>query len=269
VKKVFILGFGRSGTTWLSDIISKSLNGLVLFEPLHPSVDEVISRNFAYSMEPDHRLRKFLEVVLTKNVRRDWLLRNHLPDTIQNTSNEIKKEIWDSCKIVGMKFIRANFMIDWFKDNFDCEIIYIKRDIYSVISSIIKRNFWEFGWENTYNLFRSGVEKKIDFKIYFKYIQQIASMWCATEVLRSKRNDILTINYEDLYYEPYTKVGEILDFIGMSETSVHPSFIYTPSNVSLMEISSHKKLELNTFRQNLFEEDIEEINIVLRCYGLI
>src|SRR5688572_23175877 len=121
MKTIIVLGFGRSGTTWISDIISKVTGGLVLFEPLHPRVTEWAQR-FCYSSverEDDSELLKaYLSAVLTKQRRNSWLLRNHVPVAIDSISEEFVDLLWCECNVVGLKEIRANFMIPWFQQHF-------------------------------------------------------------------------------------------------------------------------------------------------------
>ncbi len=77
-RPTIILGLGRSGTTWLSDIISKYSGGMVLFELMHPgtypaSHHILYKDNIATVDAIDH-----IAGVLNKDIRSPWLLRNHL-----------------------------------------------------------------------------------------------------------------------------------------------------------------------------------------------
>lgn len=263
---VFVLGFGRSGTTWVSDIISKCKRGLLLFEPLHPSVNVEMSYKYAYSLEPDDKLKKYFDNILEKQIKKDWLLRNHVPDRLEKTSEKIKKDIWENCDIYGIKSIRTNFMMDWIYENYGAKIIYLKRDIFSVVSSIIKRNFWEFGWPETYNIFINKVKYYIDYIEYDDYISKIASMWCITFIL-TKNNKALNVFYEDLFLNPFSEAKKILEHIEY-KNNIHPSFIFTPSNTSLMKISNYAyEKDLSKF-VNLDRKSIDKINKVLQDYNI-
>ena len=160
-NKIIILGFGRSGTPWLSDIISKTLGGLILFEPLHPKVLSN-SKEIAYSKINEDKqslqLIKHLNNVLENNNRSDWLLRNHIPYKIEEMGQDYFNLIWDYCRIIGFKSIRANHMIEWIYHNISKDIIFVTRHPSAVIASILRREknghkFWEFGWPRTYEIF--------------------------------------------------------------------------------------------------------------------
>ena len=88
-KFIIVLGFGRSGTTWISDMISKMNGRLILFEPFHPSVTH-LSQRIAYTPVDrgieGYLIAQLLTDVLTKRHKKLWLLRNHVPTKLEEVS---------------------------------------------------------------------------------------------------------------------------------------------------------------------------------------
>lgn len=88
-RPIFVLGFGRSGTTWISDVISRTLCGILLFEPFHPKMK--IGR-FAYQSNLDNiarmALKYHIQNLLDGHIIEPWVLRNSLPYDISKIEDD-------------------------------------------------------------------------------------------------------------------------------------------------------------------------------------
>jgi hypothetical protein len=250
-QNIAVLGFGRSGTTWISDIISKATGRLILFEPLHPSVTEM-SREFSYSpisVDNAQTICSYLGDVIGKRHRKMWLMRNHVPVRLEEISPHFLDLIWENCNVLGFKEIRANFMLRWLQEDLGYRIVYVVRHPCAVVSSILRRhNFWEFGWPGTYELFlqrtlyhphyqdhrikdcRSVVEGATS------AFEQYAVMWAITHAIvlpELKKLGLPLFYYEHFYTNPFESVRKLLDFIGTDKDNIHPAYIFTPSMTTL------------------------------------
>jgi len=251
---IFILGFGRSGTTWLSDIISKSIGGLILFEPMHPQVlGSAI--DFCYDNGCDENrneiLKSHLDKVLKGQFEHRWLVRNHLPSPMEGPSDWYVNQVKENCRIAGFKVIRGNFLIDFFVNSYpEAKIIYVRRDPRAVLASIKKRvRFWEefgiqshlekFGQAVSKSEFLSADEKSTYQLLLRKYESDLgksAIMWMYTDVMATRnlaKHGLSPFSYEDLYFKPYETVKEILTYVGADPERLHPSYIFTPSMLTL------------------------------------
>ena len=296
MKSIIVLGFGRSGTTWISDILSKVLGGLILFEPLHPSVTD-LGTKFAYSDVEDGEdsmaLKSYLDALLNGKHRKDWLLRNHVPVPVQDVSRSLLEEIWEQCAVIGFKEIRSNFMIPWFNDNFDCRIAYIVRDPRASIASIKRRRnfFMEFGWPDSYEMFLKRtiyadryrdheIARGIDFaRTADTDVAKYAVMWSITHalVLEELRSLGLPIfHYEDFYLRPFTSVKMLLEYLGHDEVNIHPAHIFTPSMTTMKTLHGLYEQEQiiaeNGFsmfwEDTLKEEEADLISDTVGFFGL-
>ena len=293
-QPIVVLGFGRSGTTWIADIISKSLGKLILFEPIHPSVTD-IAEELAYSSISDNITNKLISLynnIFNQNHRKMWLLRNHVPDRLENISGDFLELLWNKCEIGGIKEIRANFLIDWYLKNMDAKIVFIIRHPCATVSSIKGRpNFWEFGWPRTYEIFlqktifsqtykNHPIQNNINLiKSVKSYEEKIAIMWAITHAIslpKMKELNLPVIIYENLYDDPFNVSRELLTYLGYPQAPIHPSYLFTPSMTTLKTIHGIKDLEERKkkkgwsffWEERLTDNDVKAIMHIVNEFGI-
>lgn len=193
---VLVFGTGRSGTTWLSEIIASG--GLrFVFEPLHPGeVPE--ARNFPF---PNYLLPgeetpwlPLLEKVVTGRVTNAWTVRAN-----------------PSAERSVVKLIRANLMMEWMIDRFRFHPVYIIRNPLSVAGSM-KEQGWDVGvryvqramehirakdgsFDNLEELFERPITK----------VESYAIMWGfqnAIPIRRRLLKKVVFIRFEELAADP-------------------------------------------------------------------
>ncbi|MCX7853788.1 MAG: sulfotransferase [Caldilineales bacterium] len=253
VRPIVILGFGRSGTTWLSDIVSKVLGGLILFEPLHPQVC-AFAADVCYATHPtadtSRQLAVYLNEVLSGIHRHRWLLRNHLFTPLEEVSQAYVDMVWNECPILGFKEIRANFLLDWLIDHFDARVVFIIRHPCAVLASLRRRpRFWEeFGRERHYRMFWERVvagqpeaRKRVRSRqgviaAACTDLEKQAVMWALTTDLVARqleRRGLPIFRYEDFYEEPFTATRRLLAYLGEPAPRLHPAHLFVPSMTTL------------------------------------
>ncbi|MFA6019834.1 MAG: sulfotransferase [Rhodospirillales bacterium] len=291
---IILLGFGRSGTTWISDIVSKALGGLILFEPLHPSVTGDSERLSYRPVDPasEQGLRKYLDDVLGKRLRKMWLMRNHVPVRLEEIDPDFLGVLWNECAILGFKEIRCNFMLPWLVKTYGRRVIFIVRDPRSVAASILKRrNFWEFGWPGTYLHFLAGtvdnpafagteVAALSDYAHHLQSdVERIAAMWAVTHAIALPQLAALEIpayRYEDFYIDPFATTRLMLSQLGRENASLHPAHLFTPSMTTAKTVHGlfdfDKKIaarDMSFFWDaTLDESDIAKIFAVTSRFGV-
>ena len=252
---IVVLSFGRSGSTWISDIISKNMGGLLLFEPLHPETcpfPEDACYSDGYAAEVEERLYAFLRHVLAGRERNRWLLRNHLFTPLEAVSQAYVDMVWDETRILGFKEIRANFMIDWLIAKLNARIVYLVRHPAAVIASLRRRqNFWnELGFATHWRLFLEHVVHNPRYfsllQPYFSLIESSQSqiereavMWAVTHRLASeaaKRHNLPIFYYEDFYERPFVTTRSLISFLGGDANALHPAHIFVPSMTTIRTV---------------------------------
>lgn len=252
---IIIMGFGRSGTTWVSDIISKTLGGLILFEPFHPAVNQKAYEYLYTSGQSkiEQAIYHYSEELMAKRYQQRWLLRNHLPLDLDYTDTEFETQVWRECEIIGYKEIRLNLMLPNFLEKNNSKIIFTIRHPLAVLASIKKRTrFWlEFGFEQHYQKFiketfdnpqyiNSSIQQKRFWLNETKdEISKAALMWAVTHELLAQdltSKNIYLLDYEKLYNDPFRETRYLLSFLNKESAKLHPSYIFTPS------MTTHKTL---------------------------
>ena len=279
-KPIFILGLGRSGTTWVSDIVSKYSGGLILFEPLHPQVYSDISSVIYRESILSEDITDHIDAVLSKHLKHDWLLRNHLPSTVDQVDPRYIEKIWEHSKIIGIKSIRLNTSFAALAQHFNAMVVYIIRHPLAVIASIRNRpQFWEdLGWVQHWNLLNDQIQetklKDLSTSCNTR-VEQLAFIWGYLNLIALKQLKQInnrTIFYEDLYAHPFEQVRALLRSIDLYDHPIHPSHIFTSSMVSLNTLHPVRyssidgdHLSLDFFWQDSISDDeIKSIHRVLR-----
>jgi hypothetical protein len=103
-SSVFLAGSGRSGTTWVSEIINHRNGYRLIFEPFHPG----ICKNFRRKqyLRPDDRREEYLGLarkVLTGGLRSSW-------------TDRFNRKFVARRRLI--KDIRANLLLGWMRENF-------------------------------------------------------------------------------------------------------------------------------------------------------
>ena len=250
---IIVAGFGRSGTTWLSDIMSKVTGRLLLFEPLHPCVlkgsHEYVYRTKVQDFDAiEEHLRKCHEQLPANR----WLLRNHLNHPIENVSHDFISYLWENTTVGGYKTIRGNHFIDQLSATFNSSVLFILRHPLAVLMSIKNReNFWkeyESGFDIHQELFfkhaiQGGLLNKnhlSSLKDLWKHgsrDERIVMMWCVSLIITMFKLPLCPrhyiLSYEDLYTTPFEEIRKILGFLSIKNTGIHPAHFLTPSMTSL------------------------------------
>ncbi len=264
--QIIIGGFGRSGTTWLSDIVSKCLGGLILFEPFHPGVYDASDKVIYAGNIDDNSLRSHLDEIRASHPANPWILRNHLNSPIEKHSASFIKYVWSNSKILGYKTIRGNHCLYQLSQvNGDSKVVYIYRHPLAVLASINKRRrFWEeFGWEQHVKFFFARTLKSPQFSAqvvdYLRDITDqlrtkneiIVAMWAISFMISLREVEKAgghLVSYENLYKNPYELIRGLMRYLRAEENGMHPSYFFTPSMTSLKtlhHLQKYKGSELN------------------------
>jgi hypothetical protein len=225
---LIVLGFGRSGTTWLADMLSKYTGELVLFEPLHPSVTEQ-SRAWSYRNDPGEEAAQHLRTVLRGGFYRPWLLRNHIQGRIEDARPLLLDYLWNNCSIVGFKEIRLNFAIPWLVEHELGRVLFIVKHPHDVVTSILNRpNFWEFGGRSSVYQMIASHDSPLDPDAYSGEVERIAAMWAITHLhaLRDcAAHGVPVVNYEALKRDPIATLHTLAAWCNLPHRPIHPSYV--------------------------------------------
>jgi hypothetical protein len=270
-KPIVIFGVARSGTTWLSQIISEA--GYELnFEPIG-------SMNFAedYKLKvepipPFHYLEKrdknnyksYIDMIMSTEIKDKFVLRPNK----QNYIGSNKKVI---------KLIRANLIIPWMQKHYDFYGILIIRSPHATINSQIKSHMNEAvkDIEQFYpeNVLRNFNSKQRDIMKKVKNRKDILAVnWCIQNYVPLKRADrkiLIIVKYEDLVKNPKNVIRKLSKKTGFQFTKEVKEQLYKKSFMIRKETKEIRNYDPRTsWRQSFTKKETDSVTKIVREFNL-
>jgi Sulfotransferase domain len=270
----WLIGDGRSGTTWVSNLIDNKKQYRVLFEPYHPLFTERLrnspSNIYLAPGTQSPPISKFSKIVFSGKFE------NPRP-VIQN-----KLILY---KGILVKDIYANLLAYWvFKQYPGIKPILLIRNPFAVALSKSKRKDWYWPSEpldllkqkELYDDYLSPFEKIIKETSEKKnFILNQILIWCILNYVPLRQfhsDDLYICFYEEIYNNPVHEIGKIYTFIKGSEASIQleisDEYIATPSRVSGPESNIlNGKSPITSWQSELSPLQIKEGIRILKCFG--
>ena len=220
---LIIAGSGRSGTTWVLDVLAEVNNLRPFFESLNPlGVAEARAFGHCYVRENAYEpeLERFMEKIFNGELNYIWPKTRIIPDKmrpsiLQMTSWHYTYNLLSRYKTFLIryhtyfkkksfrqitKFIRANLMLDWLAANFNPRIIFLVRHPGAVAASKIAAAktkggaVWDFNGPNEQRIlfqYKQDEQLRKDYlgKYYEIFSEKLSSVaghtliWCIENIL--------------------------------------------------------------------------------------
>ena len=234
-NSVFLAGVGRSGTTWISDIINHSGEYRYMHEPFHPyRVRQVRDFQYIQYLRPDNRDPRYLEpakAVLSGQIRNRWI-------------DSDNKKIFPRKRLI--KDIRANLLLKWIHANFQgIPIILLFRHPCAVANSWLKLGWGkeELGIRTDIEVCLSQEELMEDFLEPFRInienaeteFEKHVFFWCMqyyVPLRQFKHKEVHLCFYENFCENPHDEVERLFGFLGKKAYEDVFSDLSVPSSVS-------------------------------------
>ncbi len=266
-RTVFIAGTGRSGTTWVGDLVNHQNQFRTIFEPFHPTyVPECgvfAPRPYMPAGRRDEACEAVARAIVTGKLRNRWADGQNLRP--YSTRREVKE-------------IRANLMLKWLRDLFpSMPLVLCLRHPCAVVGSRSK-----LGWHNHLDEILGQPEivrdhfGSIDLSRYGGEDAGLAghaAMW-AIETLVPLRQlspgEVHIVFYENLCVDPRTEVARLFEYLQLpySEKAMlaelgRPSWV--TSKTSAVALNQDP---LTAWQRKLEAEEVSEILAVVDEFGL-
>ncbi len=249
-----IAGFGRSGTTWVLDVLAESNELRPIFEPLHPaSIDGAERYAQRCFLKADRRtdLYDLLDPYIRGNYRSLWvdyrIYRKNLVPTLESVmswgafksyahfllnskSDYIKYRAQKSHRRRIIKFVRANMMLGWLQENFNARIAFLIRHPVAVVSSQMRA---AKGWNISQRISVYRNDERLLSEIneatktlLFTSLDDVKSYtlsWCIENhvaLRQCRENGIHVCHYEKLLSSPEEEWSYLLTALDLS---IYPS----------------------------------------------
>jgi len=267
---IFLSGMGRSGTTWISDIINYDKTYRDVFEPFRPDhVKEAQkSPDYQYFKADDRdsdRIRD-AETILSGQFRNRWADKS-------NENFETNRRI--------IKDIRTNLMLKWLINiRPDMRVILVVRHPLAVVNSWIK-----LGWDSKkdFDIIVSQERLLHDFPLVKDALQHINPaddfettlfIWCVlyyVPLKQFKDGEIFVLFYEDLVLNPEKEVEKIFSYIGEIYHNEDVMLRFNnASNTNWLnqDFQRHPQDLINSWRGSFNESHFERTANMLKLFEL-
>ena len=232
---IWLIGDGRSGTTWVSDLINNKKYYRTLFEPFHPQ--------FVKFLQPHQYLRPGVSHNLLEKMASDVFAGRYTGLRVDRDSQSFV------FKGLLIKDIFANLISFWVATQFQkVKIVLLIRNPFSVALSKFKKKgaFWTTEpmdflkqqnlYEDYLHPFESLIVKTSLKKDYILSQVLIWSIINYVPLCQFNPDQIHTVFYEDVYEDPNYEISRINNFINpCSENKkniLSPKIVNKPSRVS-------------------------------------
>jgi hypothetical protein len=271
-KSILLAAVGRSGTTWVSDIINYNNDHRYIHEPFHPyRVKEARGFQYIQYLRPENcepRYLKPAKALLSGRARNRW-------------TDSDNKTIFARKRLI--KDIRVNLLLKWIHTNFPgIPIILLFRHPCAVANSWLKLGWGQedLGGKSDIEVCLSQRELMKDFlKPFRKHIESAQSdfekqvfFWCMqyyVPLKQFKRGEIHLCFYENLCENPHEEIKNLFDFLGKKFDEKVLGTLRTPSSVSRKDSAIVKGTSLiDSWRAQVTDQDLEKALDILKLFGL-
>ncbi|MFK5951080.1 MAG: sulfotransferase [Methylococcales bacterium] len=299
-----ISGSGRSGTTWVLDVLAQANQMRTAFEPLHPIA---VSEMKQYANLPINRtdvhleLLAFLTNIFSGNFKSLWIDYRVRPDrlipSLRHLSSFTKLHEYlarwrklyrqSSCykKYMGRpvitKFIRANLMYNWLLENFNLKIVHVTRHPCAVIESKLRLggDDWDVEKELHAYLDKDYISEWVALYIQTAQIEGLseagryALIWCIENILpfsednHALEKQVLKVHFESLASHDAEVWMSVCSHLTLKNVP-GKALLIKPSQQARPEnkaVNYDKKMT-NGWRQRLTIETMTEIELILKYF---
>ena len=276
---VFVAGSGRSGTSWLAEILNHRNEYHYVFEPFHPpqydspvpiQVGLPICSDFTYHLylRSDSSEQRYVEPaakVLAGKARSPW-------------TEQFNRRAVATRRIV--KEVTANLLLPWFGANFPgMPIVLIVRHPCAVVASRGSLS-WDARWELVLNRVLRQPELVEDvvapfvelFQKATTYVEKQVLMWCLDNYVplrRIPRDRVHVLFYEELVAHPEEQIPRLHAFLGKPVDPGVYDAMREPSMLSDWNSPTLKGASRTaSWRAKLDASDIKQAISLVAAFGL-
>ncbi len=275
LASVILTGSGRSGTTWIADIINYKMDYRLMFEPFHPenvSVWQTFKPKIYFSHEcNDKSYKRVMGKILTGNIRDPWIDKHHKHDMKTIYRKRLLKCIFGNLLLKGISIQYPGI-----------PIILLVRHPCAVVSSQVDIIQLKIGgnW-GCLNEYFAQEDLVKDFLLPFKEaaknvhnrFEELVFIWCIQNYVplrQFKRNEIHLVFYENLCKYPKQEIDRLFKFLGQQYDDRVFEKIKIPSATSWRKNSSDLTTDylLDSWREYVTKEQLKRAIEIMGSFGL-
>jgi hypothetical protein len=262
-----LAGCGRSGITWLAEIIAARLSGRIMFEPFHAHrVERLKELHYFHYLRPTDTnalLAQYSEDVFSGRIRHIWV-------------DKVVDRLLPRCRIV--KEIRANLFLKWLHVQFpQVPLVFMLRHPCAVVLSRLQLN-----WATDSDIEPLLAQPRLIEDHLGEFMEVIrrartveekhAVIWCVANLVPLRQfaaDDLPVVFYEDLCMNPGEAIPAVLRSIGQTSESFDSTTIAKPSSTARRNSAIVQGSDaVNRWTVRLTPDQIRNILNIVNAFGL-
>ncbi len=271
-KVIWLIGDGRSGTTWVTNLINHRKMYREMFEPFHPYLVEEM-KNFV----PHEYIRPGDPSVKNLKIASQVFSGKFLHDRVDRENDSF---FYDG---VLIKDVFANLCSYWAFQNFPhIKIVFLIRNPFAVALSKFKKKTWS--WMTNPLDFLEQLDLHEDYLHPFEklikdvsnrgdYIQNQILIWSIINyipLLQFGSKQIHVVFYENIFSDPNYEVAQIFNYVReeiVETIDIPPLVLRSPSRVTTEWRDFSKNEHLGSWKNELTTEQIDRGFEILSHFG--
>jgi hypothetical protein len=263
-QSILLAASGRSGTTWLGNIVAADPNTRIFFEPFDPRRVPAAAclplRAYARPEGSYPEWESLVGKVLRGEIENEWI-------------NRQGRRWWAQRRLI--KEIRANLMLAWIDRRFHPKIVWMTRHPCAVVNSRVKLQ-----WEAHLDVFLAQPELVEDYLQPFlpviqeaqTQVQKHAVAWCIENLVplqQSHHHNWIFCTYEELYRQPEAEANRILQALGLRKNwftsrAIHRITMTARSDSAVV----NQRDPLLQWQEELSDPEIEDVLRTVSAFGI-
>jgi len=267
-NSIILAGSGRSGTTWIANIINYNNEYRLMFEPFHPDYSEIgpFIKEYPYIRvyNDDPLILALADDILAGRARSIWI-------------NKYNRKIFSSKRII--KAIYANLLLPWLHQRFsDIPMILLLRHPCAVALSRLRLGWWDpdrildryLGQKELAQDYLKDIPA-IRYKEYSEFEKYII-IWCIENMVplsQLGKDEIHIAFFENFCKRPEDEIRKLFTFLKKDVDTDIFRHLDRPSQVV------HKRSAIirgedtaASWKKYVSQEQIEKALRILKIFGL-
>lgn len=264
-RSIIVAGSGRSGTTWISEIINFDNRYRFIFEPIRPEVLPILKdMSHKQYLRPENNDQVFLDPI-------DKILHGRIRNAYLDKHN-----MRFFARQALIKIIRGHLLLCWIHRHYPMiPIVFLLRHPCAVVNSKIR-----IGWDT------EELESFLDQEDLVRdhlspFVEEIRGasseferhifIWCIENyvVLRQfPASGMLIMFYEDLCEAPETEVPRLFSYLGRDVDERALRFVQRQSATATRYHSPLTRRDIGSWVQHISADQIESCVRILALFGL-
>lgn len=272
-KGVFLTGIARSGTSWVSSIISQADNLLYCREPYNPATCRIMPQQY-----------KYLAADMHDDFYRYYTNRIFSGLFVSSKSDYSRRHSWfklaTNKQRVFIKDPTAALLTDWLAENYDVDIVILVRHPAGVVSSYLKLG-WGFPMKillqqdslmQDYLSPYRGLLEKHDYPGMDAAKGAVLYGAIYTVLLRlAQKRRVIIVRYEDLCRDPVGQFKKLFAGLNLRWNKRVETFMYWSikgKTVFSSKIRRNTNLMATIWEKRLSNEQVRTIERIMEIYRL-